>query len=448
MNDDSTEDGLTDEYDGMDTDRALTVVSGLTEQVADLDTIAPEADFGNLAALREAFADRKIIGLGEAAHGTRELSKVKHRFLRYLIEELGVRLVGLEANFTETLGVNRYVCRGEGDPKSALEGIYVWTWNTEEMLALLEWLREFNSCRPHNDQVQFYGFDIQYSKGVADAIVDYLERVDPTYLAKMREDLNILVDPGLQLRQADGREDRLTAGNRVISDLRTTLEARRAEHIAKSSERAWELARQHVTVLGRAIELGKAAHSGDKLINDEVIRVRDRAMAENVAWILEHESADCIAIWAHNDHINKVETAASGQCVASMGRYLGRWYGDEYYALGFEFGRGGFVSYVKGEYSDGNYKIQGCRLNDPLPNTVASLFSDLDLRVAFLDFSAAKTDPRLVNWLERKQRLHCIGAAYDPEYPEKHVKSFELAKAFDGICYVDETTQARILDHD
>lgn len=67
--------------------------------------------------------------------------------------QVGLRLFALEANFAEKLAINDYVTAGAGDPLDALAGIHFWTWDTEEVLALIEWLRNFNEGRPPGDQV-------------------------------------------------------------------------------------------------------------------------------------------------------------------------------------------------------------------------------------------------------------------------------------------------------
>lgn len=448
MTTDSSKNVSTDVDNQSDINLDPKVHSGLTERMITLDTVAPETEIEDPETLREVFAGRRIVGLGEATHGAREISQLKQRLLRFLIDDLDFRLFGLEANFTQTLSIDRYVRRGKGDSFEALGNLYSWPWISEDMLSLIEWLRRFNTGRSPEDQVRFYGLDVQHTKGVADAVADYLDRVDPEYLATVREDLAVLADPGLHLPETAGRDERLAAGNRVVPDLRATFEERRANYIDRSSERSWELVRQQVTVLEQALELGMKAHTGEELINEEVIRFRDRAMAENVAWILEHESADRIAVWAHNDHVNKMKTTAGCHSAASMGRHLTKWYNEEYYSLGFEFGRGDFQAYVETKKEDWVYEVKKCNLNNPLPNTVAFVFNALPCRIGFLDFRTALDDSRLVEWLNGEQRLHSIGTAYDRENPEKHVKSYVLAEAFDGLCYVDEISRTCLLHDD
>ncbi|MCA9622514.1 MAG: erythromycin esterase family protein, partial [Myxococcales bacterium] len=36
------------------------------------------------------------------------------------------------------------VLKGEGDPVDLIRGMYFWTWRTEEVLAMVEWMRAHN----------------------------------------------------------------------------------------------------------------------------------------------------------------------------------------------------------------------------------------------------------------------------------------------------------------
>lgn len=424
------------------------VPAWLSKQVIDLETVQPDADLRGEAELCDILAERRVVGLGEATHGSHEFTRLKHRLVRFLVEELNFRRFALEANFTLTLALDRYVRRGTGDPASALRNLNVWPWKTQEMLALVEWVRAFNRDRPLEDHVRFFGLDAQHSKSGADAVAEYLDWVDPAYRATIDRDLGVLSDPGLQLAKSEGRQDRIAAGERVVADLSETIHERRDNYVSRSSERAWEMARQQVAVLRQAVDLARAAHSSDELIDENVIRIRDRAMAENVEWILEYGSADRVVVWAHNDHVNRVATRASGHRAESMGNHLARWYDEDYYALGFEFGHGTFQAGVHDEDEGWVYNIQECTLDKPIANTVGATFSDLDHRIALLDLRSSTDDPCLRDWLDGKHRLHSVGNAFDPERPGNHVQGYVLPDAFDGVCYVDETSGTRLLRSD
>jgi erythromycin esterase len=84
--------------------------------------------------LKNYVGTRKIVCLGEGTHGTREFFKIKHRIIKFLANEMNFTLFAIEVNMTECRAINRYVLYGEGDIRQALDGIYFWTWNTEEVL--------------------------------------------------------------------------------------------------------------------------------------------------------------------------------------------------------------------------------------------------------------------------------------------------------------------------
>ncbi|MGD2093309.1 MAG: erythromycin esterase family protein, partial [Candidatus Aminicenantes bacterium] len=107
-------------------------------------TADPINDHSDLQPLKEMIGNRSIVALGEGTHGTSEFFKMKHRITKFLAEEMGFTVFAIEANMPEAREVNRYVLTGQGDPKKALAGLYFWTWNTREVLAMIQWMREFN----------------------------------------------------------------------------------------------------------------------------------------------------------------------------------------------------------------------------------------------------------------------------------------------------------------
>ena len=114
------------------------VVSQVKADAVPLTTVEAGHDNADLAAFGKAVGDAPVVALGEASHGTREFFQMKHRLLEYLVTQKGFTVFALEANWPETAAVDRYIKTGQGDPKAALAGLYFWTWNTEEVLDMIE----------------------------------------------------------------------------------------------------------------------------------------------------------------------------------------------------------------------------------------------------------------------------------------------------------------------
>lgn len=445
MTDDSRHDESTpDDETAPDDESTATVAATLAEAACELDGTDPALGFDDVEPLREVFAERRVIGFGEATHGTREFFQLKHRFVRFLVEELDVRLFGLEANFSETLAIDAYVRNGDGDLEEALEGVYFWTWRTEEVAALIEWLRSFNRGREPDERVRFYGFDAQFTAGPARALEEFLATADPDFLVAVGDDLTTLDDGGQHATDDETFERRMDAADRVVERVGRRLRERKGEYVAETSERAWKLVRQHLRTLEQARDGKRAQYAEDF---EAKMSIRDRAMARNVEWVLDHESTDRIALWAHNAHINREEVHGAGETAASMGHHLADRYGDAYYAVGFVFASGAFQALAKPSENNeiSEYRLAEHTLDAPRADTAGETFAALDVPVAFLNIDAA-TDDYLAEWLAREQRFRSVGSTYDPAVPEDYLRSYVPATAFDGLCYVSDSSRARPLD--
>lgn len=430
------------------------IVAALDEHATPLATTDPASDRRDLDFLPKPLTNARVVGLGEATHGSREFFALKHRLLRQLVCEHGCRVFGIEANFAAVLALDEYVVHGSVNPRTAL-GNVPWTWNVESVLAMVEWLRTFNANRPLDDRVRVYGLDATYSHGAVDALVAFFERVDPTFCRRIRNDLDAADDNRSLPLDAEALRTGVEAAEKVVPKLRDRLDENRETYVTETSKRSWELAQQHVTIVEQAAayknaRLDRARDEVDeKTAIERCLQCRDRAMANNIEWLFDHESADSIAIWAHDAHINRSEQKPprwQPDAVApSLGSYLADRFGDEYYALGFSFGHGAFQarSEVEGSDSDeADYELRRQTLEKPLSNTIDATLAKLDHPLAVVDLRAASGDDRIAEWLSEPWRHFSVGGIYDPKNPEKYVAEYVYGTAFDGICYVDETRRA------
>ena len=90
---------------------------------------------------------------------------------------MGFSIFSIEANMPEAYRLNDYVLNGTGDPAQLLRGMYFWTWDTEEVLAMIRWMREFNQSG--KGRVQFTGFDMQTPTVAASIVRDFAARYEP-----------------------------------------------------------------------------------------------------------------------------------------------------------------------------------------------------------------------------------------------------------------------------
>ena len=124
------------------------------------------------------FSYARIIGLGEATHGTREFFKMKHRIFQYLVQNYGFDAFLLD--MAEARIFNDWVQWRRHDDLTPLMKDYMifWTWKTQEVKALLEWIRSYNEGKSESEMIGFYGVDVQFPKYDLDQLADIIRGID------------------------------------------------------------------------------------------------------------------------------------------------------------------------------------------------------------------------------------------------------------------------------
>src|SRR5436305_12434742 len=130
--------------------------------------------------------------LGEATHGTHEFYRERVEITKRLITEKGFTAVAVEADWPDAFRVNRYV-RGLSDDKDANEALGGFRrfptcmWRNTVVRDFVEWLREYNDSRGASaTKIGFYGLDLYSLYTSIEAVLGYLDRVDPEAAKRAR----------------------------------------------------------------------------------------------------------------------------------------------------------------------------------------------------------------------------------------------------------------------
>ena len=142
-------------------------------------------DADDYDALLDLVGDRRFVFIGEASHGTHEFYRERARITRRLIQERGFTAVAVEGDWPDAYRVNRYVL-GLSDDASADAALSdfrrfpAWMWRNHDVLNFVEWLRARNDAHVHPaTKARFYGLDLYSLAASIEAVIGYLERVDP-----------------------------------------------------------------------------------------------------------------------------------------------------------------------------------------------------------------------------------------------------------------------------
>ena len=413
------------------TDCQQKLLSWLRRRAIPLATVEARRGFADLQPLKQIIAGARIVALGEATHGTREFFQLKHRLLEFLVTELGFTTFAIEANWPESLAVNDYVLHGRGDPAEVLAGLHFWTWNTEEVLDQIRWMRQYNADAAHERKVTFAGFDAQYTALAAAATVKYLTRVDPPFAARMSSGLALFEKERRDYSDiSDAEVERLDATVEAVTE--RWLEAA-GTYAARSSRQEWLLALQHARIL-------RQVHEQRRTGEDAKARfmIRDRAMAENVEWILEQEAPQSsMVLWAHNGHVARDPRGIFDGAVVSMGMHLARRFERELVVVGFGFGAGAFQAMVTDE--GGTRTLREVEVGPAPDDTLDSVLARTGFPAFVVDLRHADQD--VARCLEQPHVTREIGAFFHGL--EDMRQTIVPAARYDALAFIATTTRAR-----
>lgn len=399
---------------------------------------------GDYDALLEMARDRAFVLLGEATHGTHEFYVMRAEITRRLIAEAGFDAVALEADWPDTLRLNRYV-RGAGDDTldeafGDFDRFPTWMWRNRAMCDFVQWLREHN--RRTQGDVGLYGLDLYSLYRSADAVVGYLERTAPEHAATARRLLSCLdhvrdpQDYGYEAA-AGLRQSCNAAIRRLIDDL-----ARRADSLARTDAAALDAhfeAERNAHVVLRAEAYYRA------MFDDRVHtwNLRDAHMVDTALALRRHlrmrGREGRIVIWAHNSHLGDARATEMGEHGEwNIGQLLREQIGaGRTLLVGFTTYTGHVTAAREWDQPPERRWVRPARRD-----SYEHAFHASGLDRFFLPLSQERGRTLGGPLLER-----AIGVVYRPESERaSHYFDARLGEQFDAVFHLDETTAVEPLD--
>ena len=415
------------------------VVARLKENIVPINTVEAGKGFADLLPFKRVFKDVHYVGLGEETHGTREFFQFKHRMLEFLVKEMGFRVFAIEASYSACQNINDYVMGKTDDGAKALDSQGFWTWNTEEVRAMIDWMREYNKSVTADARVKFVGFDIQVNETGKARLLEYLKRVAPERFAEVdaffKADIGELVNAVFEKRDGAKEElEKLNGLRKQYNDLFAFLELSGAKLAAKSSETEYEQMREYARVLVQYTDA-----YGQPLLGGNV--ARDLYMADNFRRIVAREPAGTrFVVWAHNGHI---ATGDSDGAYPTFGHHLRRFYGNNYYALGFSFNQGSFQSREAQPKDPKNRMLMSFTVGPAAVDSVDWFLAQTGAKILFVDFRSSRKSDEIGEWLAAPHPMRSVGSMYAAAFEPNSFSPITLGREFDGLFFVDTANRAR-----
>ncbi len=316
----------------------------------------------------------------------------------------------MEAAWGSGLNVNRYIKTGRGTAKQAVASLGFWTWDTPEVVDLVQWMRDYNARLGHHPTLSFAGIDMQDPMGAVGYLTAYLRLHDPGEATAARGALECAARSSWVVKQKPAPGCRRQVG--AIDDALNSLQD------------APDIAVAHRAVSDILQYLDSRAVPAL-----QVSDMRDEDMAKNVEWIAALHPQAKIAIWAHNGHVG----AASPFGYRQMGAHLREAFGQNYYAIGQTFGSGTVRAIVRG------HGLQAVAVPPNPADSTVELFSPLD-GAAFVDLRGLKKGSALETFFSTARNVEEIGALIDPQRPGEQKASIKIPDSFDALVYVPTST--------
>lgn len=401
--------------------------------------------------LLEFIGDARLVLLGEASHGTHEFYRERARITKRLIQEEGFHAVAVEADWPDAWRVNRYVdSRGaDADAAEALAGFRrfpAWMWRNADVLDFVGWLRAHNESKPPGTPATgFYGLDLYSLQASIEAVLEYLDKVDPEGAARARARYacfeEFREDP-----QAYGYAASLglspACESEVVAQL-VELQRRAAAYIHRDGPVAEDdlfHAQQNAFLVRDAEQYYRTMfHHRISSWN-----LRDEHMAHTLDALLQHltlrQRSPKIVVWAHNSHLGDARATQMGESGEwNLGQLARQRYGRDCVSVGFTTYTGTVTAASRWGGAAERMKVIPSG-----PGTYEALFHDVGIPAFLLTMPP---DSRVANGLREPMLERAIGVIYRPETEfASHYFHARMSDQFDAVVHFDRTRAVEPLE--
>ncbi|MCR4690722.1 MAG: erythromycin esterase family protein [Lachnospiraceae bacterium] len=372
--------------------------------------------------------DVRVIGIGEATHGNCEFQTAKKEVLEKVVDCGCGRSISFELSVGQGARINDAIHENETDLSDLISTMDYPIYDTQQIVDLLEWMREYNHDLPYEESLMFYGVDMQ---GAYQSVV-YLQQ---------------LCQKGCDFFSKEEAERILsydTEGSEFIKD-RDFFEA-----LTKRFSAAESLREKQLAVLTNVILQSADAPNFEK--NPGAYgNHRDNCMALNLqqySRLEEVRGYSQVVITAHNGHTMKGSSSMGGSDTdLTMGERINRLFEGSYYSIGTEYYNTIVNIHTAGTFDEKYERLDHSYCSDDPLAYQARFFEGgrycLDLG------SIADETSRLYHLLHSPCFFGMIGEGYSPLNDIGKADRYRIVPAdrFDAILYYYDCTPIRPLHY-
>jgi erythromycin esterase-like protein/predicted phosphoribosyltransferase len=412
--------------------------------------IVLSGDADQYDALLRGIGDARVVLLGEATHGTHEFYRERAFITRRLIEEKGFTAVAVEADWPDAYRINRFV-RGTGGDETAVDAMQgfgrfpTWMWRNADVLDFIGWLRGYNEHQAPDRRAGLYGLDLYSLRASVQAVLQYLDKVDPAEAKRARHRYGCFDQFGPEMQEyayATGFGLQPSCEREVIGQL-VELHRRRLDYASRVGRVAADdffYAEQNARLVRDAEEYYRTMFAG----RVESWNLRDRHMMATlhdlIAFLERTHPKPRVVVWAHNSHLGDARATEMGESgELNVGQLVREAFGSDAVLVGFTTFTGTVTAATEW---DGPAHRRHVR--PALAGSWEKLFHDAAGPRFLLPLRAGDA---LASALSKPRLERAIGVLYIPESERRsHYFHARIAEQFDYVLHFDETRAVEPLE--
>ena len=387
--------------------------------------------------LLQRIGDSPVVLLGEPSHGSAEFCEMRARISQELIEKKGFNIVAVEADWPDANYINHYIHSTAPDPRlknPPFSRFPNWMWANQSVLKFSRWLQDYNATFADNGHsVGFYGLDLYSLNSSIEAVLAYLDNVDPTTAQQARVRYGCLTpwakDPTLY-GQARLTKQYKKHEKEVLAILRDRLKSRL--NYAHADGQRYFSTEQNTRLIADAEGYYKTLYYAEQASWSQ----RDQHMFDTLQSVLSFHGKDSkVIIWGHNSHIGDARaTQMSARGEFNIGQLVREQYRGNAYSIGFGTDHGTVAACSEWGGPMEIKQLQPVHIDS---------YEGLCHRVAtdnFLLPLSKPIKPALRKRLMAERLERSVGAIYQPETElQNHYFYSCLPQQFDEYIWFDET---------
>ncbi len=397
----------------------------------------------NLDKLIMAAADKKLILLGEASHGTHEYYEWRDKISRRLIAEQDFTFIAVEGDFASLYHLNNYVKNLGGAENSAREVLLkldrwpTWMWANEEVVALAEWLRNHNDQLPQDKKVGFYGMDVYDEWNSKKVVLDLLKSTNQAayeYAKNQYKCFEPHIGDSWKYANAvrTGKKECATATTNVVAYIRNNR-----RKLAALSDDTYFYLLQNTIVVQNAEEFYRESVASEGPIS---WNSRVHHMHGTVNDLLEFYGENSKGIvWAHNTHIGDAKYSSmrnTGE--KNIGQLTREQLGDDkVFLIGFTTFQGTVMA-----GSSWGSPMKEMTIPPAVPNSLEHKLNKIAEDKFYMIFDEKDRKDKNLEVMGNR----AVGVVYNPKGDKRQFVPTIVPMRYDALFFFKKTTALRALN--